>query len=231
MIPGSQMSRFQPRSNSSKARTWGCLFLGGTATSKSRPARQRGFSMIEVTVILVTAAILSSVLVASVSSTLNSGRIARTQADQLNVTIAYNKFTLDTSLTGFNVNGTEVTLLVGSGDIPGLLSAPLGDEATWLGVVNNSSIDTMERHLSINNPGGGFPYSAGAGGWRGAYLQAPVEADPWGNRYAVNAEYFDGNPVASDVVVISAGPNETIETVFTGSLGITAGGDDIITAF
>ena len=90
-------------------------------------------------------------------------------------------------------------------------------------------VDFLERHLVTNTPAGGA-YSTVAA-WKGAYLSAPVEPDPWGNRYAVNTQFLKAtNPAtltSNDVFVLSAGPDEQIDTVFTKN-GITPGDDDII---
>ena len=91
---------------------------------------------------------------------------------------------------------------------------------------------------------GGFnaPFS-----WRGPYLRAPVRADPWGNRYAVNVAFLDPAPNASspvsisnitagfsttdyprlDVFVLSAGPDEEIDTR-SAQDGAVPGDDDFI---
>ena len=83
--------------------------------------------------------------------------------------------------------------------------------------------------------------------WRGAYLRSPLDADPWGNRYSVNVAFLDPRidaaPVAVngtitsgfttadyprlDVFVISAGPDEEIDTK-SAQDGAVAGDDDII---
>jgi type II secretory pathway pseudopilin PulG len=72
---------------------------------------------------------------------------------------------------------------------------------------------------------GGFnaPYA-----WRGSYLRGPVDPDPWGNRYAANVMFLDpaatatvtgitpgfvfGDYARLDVFVMSAGPDEEIDT-------------------
>lgn len=83
--------------------------------------------------------------------------------------------------------------------------------------------------------------------WRGPYLPAPVRADPWGNRYAVNVAWLDPAPNAAspvtvsnitagfttadyprlDVFVISAGPDEEIDTK-SAQDGAVPGDDDFI---
>jgi hypothetical protein len=62
-------------------------------------------------------------------------------------------------------------------------------------------------------------------------------ADPWGNRYAVNAALVDLSPGAAmangqakmAVWVLSAGPNGVVETPFAASIltAVRPGGDDI----
>jgi len=61
--------------------------------------------------------------------------------------------------------------------------------------------------------------------WKGAYLTAPINPDPWGNRYMVNVQYIGAS--TNDVVVLSAGPDEEIDTAFTAN-PVTAGDDDLI---
>jgi hypothetical protein len=76
--------------------------------------------------------------------------------------------------------------------------------------------------------------------WRGAYLTAPIDPDPWGNRYAVNVRYLDpradtpndvagtmDNGWSNDVVVISAGSDEEIDTPYAVD-GLAPGDDDIL---
>ena len=65
--------------------------------------------------------------------------------------------------------------------------------------------------------------------WRGAYISAPVDPDPWGNRYAVNVQWLQGTSTErkNDVIVLSTGPDEQIDTAFEAD-GITPGDDDII---
>jgi hypothetical protein len=120
--------------------------------------------------------------------------------------------------------------------------------ALWQGTVDNATglVDFLERHLVTNNPRGNaanaYAPSVLSGEWRGAYLNAPVDPDPWGNRYAVNVEFLGtggpppcgvgggrgggGNP-CYDVVVYSAGPDEQIDTPYAGD-PLLAVDDDLI---
>lgn len=161
---------------------------------------------------------------------------------------------------------------------------PDGSGATgWRDVVDFADVDFLEYHLVTNNPGNdpanhyrtplnltnaGLAAKADAmfarqdsGGfnaefsWRGPYMTAPIDPDPWGNRYAVNVKYLDARADGSaggnnsdssteakggytaDVIVLSAGPDEEVDTNFnhteqpqTADLheGAVPGDDDII---
>ena len=69
------------------------------------------------------------------------------------------------------------------------------------------------------NTGGGNP-------WRGPYMNGPIDADPWGNRYAINAEW-GVSPTNNDTVVYSAGPDEQVDSAYAAD-GLTAVDDDLV---
>lgn len=163
----------------------------------------------------------------------------------------------------------RVNLLVGDGDVPALAAA-IAAETFWTQAVNGTSVDTFSNHLIENLPGeatgnryrnpsdifiaapGGnnidFSRSSSSGfnapyAWRGAYLRGPVDADPWGNRYAANVAFLDPSSTAVvagitagfafadypriDVFVMSAGPDEEIDTR-SAQDGAVPGDDDFI---
>lgn len=149
-------------------------------------------------------------------------------AQQLNTAIAelnYFSFTIDGVKTG-----TRVRLLVSDGDIPREVSAT--GSASWQGAVDNASglVDFLERHLVTNNPRGSAlnAYTTTAPNyWRGAYLTSPIDPDPWGNRYVVNAQWFTGPAGGEDVVVFSAGADEQIDSPYAAD-GLTPVDDDLM---
>jgi type II secretory pathway pseudopilin PulG len=168
----------------------------------------------------------------------------------------------------FHEDANRVNLLVSDGDVPTLAIA----DTLWTQVVNFAEIGTMADHLVDNapdndaanryrnpsdiivaTPGGNgidFPRTDSSGfnapyAWRGAYLQGPVNPDPWGNRYAVNVVFLDPAPEGTlssplvpasvaladyprmDVFVLSAGPDEEVDTR-VGQDGAVPGDDDFI---
>lgn len=170
-------------------------------------------------------------------------------------------------------DANRVNLLVSDGDIPALAAA-VGTETFWTLPVNGGTVDTLVNHLAqntpaeaagnkyrdptdvtVNAPGGNnvdFARSSSSGfnapyAWRGAYLRAPVDSDPWGNRYAVNVAFLDPAPTANiaggagvitagwtfaayqrlDVFVLSAGSDEEIDTR-SAQDGAVPGDDDVL---
>jgi type II secretory pathway pseudopilin PulG len=191
----------------------------------------RGITLVEATIVLTVAAILAAAAAPIASRTLDRAKLARAGDDAVAIKTAINNFVNGfTSFTPFTTTGTNggntIEMLVSDGDIP--LSA-IG-ATVWDDVVNpaaGNEVDFLERHLVTNTPGGAGAYTtAGAGPWRGTYINAPIDPDPWGNRYAVNVNYFR-TTTTNDVFVLSAGPDEEINTAFTIN-GATPGGDDII---
>jgi hypothetical protein len=177
---------------------------------------------------------LATVLVPVMQPVLRRAEMSRAQYEMLAIAFEINQELNDLNnfSNGFTVDGvrtgTQVQLLVSDGDTPREL---LGSGSNlWQRPVDNTAglVDFLERHMATNNPRGNsanaYPVTGG-NPWRGAYLTGPVDADSWGNRYAVNTDYLDAN--ANDVVVLSAGPNEVIETAWSAN-PLTAGGDDLI---
>ncbi len=157
----------------------------------------------------------------------------------------------------------RVEVLVSDGDIPELemttAMAHPSDADWWQKKVNNNTVDFLEDHLVTNttnyrvpheltNPGSDPMFARDESGgfnsefaWRGPYMTAPIDPDPWGNRYAVNVKYLDPladspgisaasngvNGFEEDVVVLTAGPDEEIDTMFSVD-GLTPGDDDIL---
>jgi prepilin-type N-terminal cleavage/methylation domain-containing protein len=195
-------------------------------------SRHHGFSLVEATIVLAVVAVLAGAVAPSVSRTLAQGRLARAQNDVQAIRIAvHNVVTEHTLFVPFTstgaVDGDAVEMLVSDGDIPfTAIGATNWDDriACCAGAVD---VAFLEAHL-VTNTGLGAPgsYLVGAGGWRGAYINAPVDPDPWGNRYAVNTEYLK-TTTTNDVFVLSTGPDEEIDTPFTFD-GARPGDDDII---
>jgi len=98
--------------------------------------------------------------------------------------------------------------------------------------------DMIAGDHSSGVPGGlQFDGTSGQGfnsefAWRGPYLDA-VRPDPWGNRYMANVLWLtmpqgaDSSGFIRPVIVLSAGPDEEVDTHFDSIGGFVLGDDDI----
>jgi type II secretory pathway pseudopilin PulG len=194
---------------------------------------ERGITLVEATIVLTVAAILSAAAAPIASRAIDRARLARAVDDTSAIKTAIGNLLLEfTTFTPFTATGlaggATVQMLVSDGDIPRTIGAD--GSALWDDVVNPAAVqpvDFLERHLVTNTPGGAGAYTtAGGAPWRGAYISALIDPDPWGNRYAVNVLHLR-TTTTNDVFVMSPGPDEEIDTAFTVD-GASPGDDDII---
>jgi Tfp pilus assembly protein PilE len=188
---------------------------------RSPMTSDRGVTLFEVALMVIVSAALVFALAPSVSATVRNARRTRATLDMNKIRDAINNFKAG-GFTIFTNNGSQtvanqVQYLYSDGDIPGV-----GSSALWRNTTAGNINDYLEQHLVTNTVG----YSlAVAPIWRGTYINAPVDSDPWGNRYAVNVRYLGAS--ANDVVVHSAGDDEEVDTSDTGN-PLTVADDDII---
>lgn len=193
-----------------------------------RTGGDRGFTMLEIIVILGVIAIMAAVLTPMILNYLDDAKVSKAQADVQAISGSVLKLTRDVAHFPIFKDGTKTT---GDPDIE-LLQGPGNDpvdnsSSPWLGT---SKKGDLGDHLVKNNPGSNKYPTTGRFTWKGPYLEK-VSEDPWGNRYLVNIK--NANPADSSpktVWVISAGPNGKIETDPNSATdsGPTPGGDDIV---
>jgi type II secretory pathway pseudopilin PulG len=197
-----------------------------------------GVTLIEITIVLMALSILTAAMTPLATGTINRARLTRAVTDEEAIRTALNNFISDLpGYAGPHADGTSpgsaaIQMLVSDGDIPRDVSAT--GSTTWQDTVANGArvVDFIENHLVQNQPFADvtklYPTSGG-NAWRGTYLTAPVDSDPWGNRYAVNVQYLLGVAAnrVNDVFVYSSGPDEQIDTAFQVN-GIVPSDDDII---
>jgi type II secretory pathway pseudopilin PulG len=179
----------------------------------------------------MVAAILAAAAAPTLSRVLDRSRLTRATSDAQAIKTAIStllgEFTSFVPFTSTGANGGDtIEMLVSDADIPpSAVGATNWDNpVTCCGAAVD--VDFLERHLVTNTPIAGGSYQTGAGRWRGPYLDAPLDPDPWGNRYAVNTQYLRSG-TTNDVFVLSAGPDEEIDTAFTVN-GAVPGEDDIM---
>ena len=188
--------------------------------------KSKGFTLIELAVVLAIIAVLAAVLTPMVTGYLDQARTARAQADVRTIADAIKLYNRDTgrwpiTYTGGTVgNATSPELATSTGNLP---TAGSG----WTSTAVSTGTTSLELFLSNDYTGVGsaaFPKT----GFRGPYIHT-VDSDPWGNKYLVNATDL-ASASTSHAYVICAGPNGTLETTrdTATTANLSAGGDDII---
>jgi prepilin-type N-terminal cleavage/methylation domain-containing protein len=199
-------------------------------------AREAGFTLIELTVVLAVIVTLALVLTPAITNFINDARVARTRNDVQTVAAAIIQVYKDTGhfpqWTTANAGGpgttaNKVDLLVSPGNVPAVATANL-----W----TTGTTDTFARQLMTNGPAYALKTAGSQFGWNGPYLSSEMGADAWNNRYMVNIGSIDttqgvtgqGGVTKSAEWVISAGPDGAIETAPAQSVTTALlAGDDI----
>jgi prepilin-type N-terminal cleavage/methylation domain-containing protein len=202
---------------------------------------KKGFTLIEMVVVLSVVAILAAILTPTIMKNINDSKIARANNEVQVIAAAMASFFKDTgrwpTSNGTAGNPDYLYILHGpstANDMnSGGYSAYWGNGASW-----SSRKDLIENHLMRNQPGingtaGGTVYgTTGELRWNGPYLTS-LKADPWGVLYSSNVIslwYTGGNYEYYRVFVLSAGSDKVAQTSFAQDYRTTTpatGGDDI----
>ncbi len=195
---------------------------------------QRGFTLVEVIVVLSVVLLLTGIAVPMLSSYMEDGRRARAEAEAKVVGAAVMSFYKDLGVyPARNSGGTNNFLY-------SLFTGPTMPTASpWLAGHNfitwgmgGARGDLLNNHLLQNVPQGtaaaAYPV-AGNVRWRGPYLNGSSPNDPWGRPYVVNiiSGHFQHATLYKRVWVLSAGPNGRFDTNANATATTDIGGDDI----
>jgi len=199
----------------------------------------RGFTMIEMVVVLAVIAILAAILTPIVTSYVDRARNDSAQSDVKKIAAALVQFNTDTKLWPIysavppNITTGAYSVEAGPGNQP-----QIGSGTNWPSISSVGSLDSV-----LNQNLMGLPIT-GKAAWKGPYVE--LGPDPWGTQYFLNALFLEPGCVSthggagtcsttsgaspSAVYVISAGPNQTIETNYdqATSSNFAVGGDDIL---
>ena len=150
--------------------------------------KQKGFTLIEILVVIAIIGILATIVLVSLQETKNKGRIARAQSDIRSIRTAL------------------VILEDNSVEWPGHWKVDIVDS----GAGGNEVWDLGSTAGGIVQTDGSFP------NWKGPYINGNFPKDPWGNDYFFDPDY-DLNPSGTSrwsVVIGSFGPNGVGQNVF-----------------
>lgn len=166
-----------------------------------RSGADRGFTAVELIVVIAVLALLAGVLVPTVNRELERSLRADAMADVHRLAVAVDRYLTDVGRAPDRLRGEPVDFLVTAGDEPdtGLLDLGRSVEVSDLFIQNADAVD----------------------GWAGPYLGEP-QADPWGRRYLVHVRGF--REEGTRVWILCAGENGVIDTLLNESI---PGGDDV----
>jgi prepilin-type N-terminal cleavage/methylation domain-containing protein len=210
------------------------------AVQTLKAADQRGFTMLEMVVVLGIVGILAAVLTPIVVGYVDQSRTAKAQSDTRTIGEAIGRFERDlgrypmwTSANATLADSTaNVVTLRGVGTLPTETSTTAWTSATPTDsdCAAACTFDTIQNQLLTNHPS----YTTNASlakpfKWKGPYMDLNTNSDPWGNMYLVNI--IDCKSTSgSACFVLSAGPNGKVETGFDISKTTTVApvNDDIL---
>ncbi len=205
---------------------------------------RKGFTLPEVAAVVAITGTLAAIVVPVSIDQIEKGRQARAAMDVDGISQAISGFFRDTGewpdRTSGDPNGVEVLRSGGTDatwdfSADNLTEGNVDDPAAATGLGwGTGTADALVNHLTLDSAG----YVEADVNWNGPYMPQ-VFNDPWGRNYLVYAKAFT-DVDAGFVWVISAGPNETLETSVTSpilndqgsdasstTLGLSTSSDDI----
>ena len=181
----------------------------------------RGFTLLEMVVVLAVIAILAAVLTPIITSYVDRARVNAASTDLKSIAAAIIQFNTDTRVwpiyagTFTDAAGTVEEVMQTTG-----IDGTVGSGTGWALTTAGDLDDPLNRNTLA------LP-TTGPRAWKGAYLQ--LAPDPWGTRYYLTARNLKPGSTSAGYV-LSAGQNQTIETIYSQPQGgiLAIGGDDMV---
>ena len=200
---------------------------------RQRAARQSGFTLVEVIVVLSVVLLLTGIAVPMLSSYMEDGRRARAEAECKVIGAAALSFYKDIgsfpARNGALANNFLYSLLTGP-TMP--TTSPWNGGHNWITWGMSNRGDLLNNHLQVNRPqnaaAAAYP-TTGSMRWRGPYTNGSSPLDPWGRPYIINviSGWFINATNYKRLWVISAGPNGIFDTSANATAATNLAGDDI----
>ena len=176
---------------------------------------EKGFTLIEVVVVVAVIAILAAILTPYITKYIDDSKIAKAKNETQVIAAAV--------VNGMKDLGRWPNRRIATADYPALYTGTAPPATFFVGVgwpapgANNWNL--LDTHLVTN--GHGYPAPPGDTAWKGPYATSfPV--DPWARSYVINSANFQSPP--NPVWVLSAGPNGVVDTAAGAA---TLASDDI----
>ena len=185
-----------------------------------RKRNEKGFTLIEVVVVVAVIAILAAVLTPYITKYIDDSKVAKARNEVQVIAAAVTNAYKD--LGRWPNRNTAVT------DYGGLFTGTTTPAVAFFGAATGwtaagAGWNSLDTHLVTN--GHTYPV-AGDTKWAGPYA-ATLPVDPWGRPYVINAANFTtATTPPTPVWVLCAGPNGIVETNIATATTV-AGGDDI----
>lgn len=170
--------------------------------------KTKGFTLIEMTVVLAVVAVLAAILIPTIINHITEANITRAVNEEQVITAAIMMLykdtgkwpNTDTAGSGAPAGNTDRVL---SGEVSDPVATGITATAQSGAVNWGTAADAQQLYnfLYINNPNctgnpnGASDYpTTGEFSWRGPYLDKRTYLDPWGNQYVVSSRYFPPTP-------------------------------------
>jgi len=196
---------------------------------------KKGFTLIEVIVVISTIAILGVIIVPIITSNIKDSRISKAKNDIQSIGKMMIQCREDMGEWPIkDRNGNDAQLLIGTTPNPDVALIPGSNASSWNHSPNESFWWELIKTDNAKQADGEYQYPFhdpnphNLPSWNGPYLNN-IELDPWGNPYLSNINYLEGcaNPDNTKKVwIISAGVNKKMDTNFEGD-SLSPGADDI----
>ena len=182
---------------------------------------ERGFTLIEVVVVVAVIAILAAILTPFITKYIDDSKVAKAKNETQVIGAAMVNAMKDLGRWPNRINAaTDYNGLYTGATAP---TVALFGTATGWAAAGAANWNLLDTHLVTN----GHTYPAtGETRWNGPYATT-LPQDPWGRAYLINAREWSSTATPPlPVWVLSAGKNGVVETNIAAAV-TTPGGDDI----
>jgi prepilin-type N-terminal cleavage/methylation domain-containing protein len=197
--------------------------------------KTRGFTLIEMVVVLAVVSILVAILIPTIAKNIKDAKIARAMNEEQVIVASIMSLYKDTGkwpcTNADGPSGRVDRVLSGETTDPTPATAASGARTGAVLWGTYGTTKPLYDFLYFNNPdddtdaanqnqaGADFPTS-GEFRWRGPYIDKRSYVDPWGNQYVISARYFPGGTVsaAHQVLILCAGADQVWSTAFADAV-------------